>query len=1066
MTPSRQSRLVDISLLALALASGCAPTPLAQHRLDGATPVQAPAEPRPEGDQRADQEGPAARTIVYRADSFTDPTLDVSPDGRNLYFSAMGEIYVVPITGGLAKALPLGGGWKTRPVISPDGLSIAFLSDLGSGITAWRSPLDMDRPARGEAVPGFEATTLAWVDNDSLVFAGGSTDGLSGFGPTIDYEGEHGRARLEGHGDAARIVGQPASMSADRDGNVFLHRPFAGITHIDGSTGIEDVVVPEGNDRIDEPRVTPDGSLLGFVTMSGGTARLVIKERASGELRNTACTVNYRRGGSAGHEPSYAFIPGQQAVVLERGGRFHRCTFDGVETPIPVEAEVRINLAPRIRPSPAREHAAPGLLDLASTADGRIVAFSDAGHLWIHDRSTGQRRRVSTTELYEGRPAFSADGQWLAYVERFQDQSSTLRILDLESGGSRVLLRSRDVLANPTWSPDGQKIAFIQAPVVRPASTLENPDPPSETILRWLGLDGSVGVVGPIATRDMEAFPSLTWDRSASALLYTQEQGADLVLMSHPLNGEPQPLLSADVRVWNLRVSPSGRFVALATRDGVYVTPVLLSSGDRPSLSWSDIRSMKRLWAGGADHLQWLADDSLIWTVQHRLMRASLDEEPREIADFRLPAETAAEPARRAYVGATVISMDRAGTIGDAVIITRGRTLEYVGPREGAPDLTGIETTDLSGKWIVPGFVDVHAHNNFSPLSEYNLPVGQYNLAELGFGVTTIFDPAALSPVEIAVKYGTSQRDEFIGPTAYGTGVVVMGYPNNARQMDVESYEHALVLASDIAGRGGLMIKNYRQGVRQQRQWLAQAAGAYGLGVTSDEDMNPAVNMPLVMDGYTAIEHEIREDVLREDIKQFLIEAQVSLTPTVLLTAEDLVQVGEPGLSDARRDCLVNPAQMALNPFTTPQNENDAALNARKGLLADYADLLNRGARVTIGGHGEAPGLDFHWELGLLAMGGATPMNLLRAATMNGAEKLGLESRIGSLADGKDADFIVLNANPLDDIRNARNIERVVRRGRVVTWPTGPAPQSWTSAASWDDCQKWNFGLGGFEAPA
>ncbi len=990
----------------------------------------------------------AGRTIAYRTNSFTDPTLDVSPDGQRLYFSAMGEIYVVPTSGGLAQPLPLGGGWKFRPAISPDGESIAFLSDLGAGVTAWRRPLSMERPATGEAVPGYEATTLAWVDNASLASTGGGTQDASGFGLAVDHEGEHGSARLGGQVNRRR---PPASMSGDHEGNVFLHLG-AGIVRVDASTGIEEVAIAAGTGRIGQPRVAPDGAWLGFGTISDGTAHLMLRNLASGEVRNTGCQLDpwMAANSGSGPEPSYAFIPGQRAVVLERGGLFYRCTFDGVETPIPVEADVRINLAPRVRPSPARENRAREvLLDVASAPDGRIVAFGGAGHLWLHNRSTGQTNRISTSEAQERMPAFSVDGRQLAYIERFQDQSSTLRVLDLETGRSTVLLHSPNSLGNPTWSPDGGRLAFINAPVTGA----------SEPTLRWLGLDGSGGVVGPITISAPNAFPTLTWDGSGSALLYTQ----DSTLVARRLDGEPKALLSVDPRVWDVRVSPSRRFVALRTRDGVYITPILLSSGAPPTFSWSDIRSMKRLWTGGADHLQWLADDSLVWSVQHRVMRASLGEEAREIADLELPPEPVTEPARRAYVGAAVISMDRAGTIDDAVVITRGGALEYVGPRDGAPDLAGIETTDLSGKWIVPGFVDVHAHNLRTALSEYNLPVSQYNLAEVGYGVTTVFDPSASSFVERMVAWGMSQGDEFVGPTVYGTGLPVLGAEGSFLTVDVESYEHALVLASDVAGRGGLMVKEYRQGTREQRRWLAQAARATGLGVTSDEDEAPAVILPLIIDGYTAVEHLINEGPIREDVKQFLIESQVSLTPTLTIGAAEGGFVSESDLLDPRRDCLVDPARVPATATGSP----DADHSHDSGIMpfaADYADLLNRGARVTIGAHGEAPGLDFHWELGLLAMGGGTPLNLLQAATVNGAEKLGLDDRIGSLVEGKDADFVVLNANPLDDIRNARNIERVVRRGRVVTWPAGPAPQSWTSAASWEDCQKWNFGLGGFEA--
>lgn len=1000
---------------------------------------------------------PAARTITYRTASFTDPTFDISPDGQRLYFAAMGEIYVVPVGGGSAAPLSLGAGWKTRPVISPDGQDVAFLSDSGSGIAAWRARLPVDRPTTGSLVPGFEASTLAWVDATSLGSVLVSTSGPAQLGVWVEYEKGLRSVSQRGRGgphdpraiSRALTRGVPAAMSADGRGNVFLHLA-TGIVRIDASTGIEEVVVSAEDGSVSQPRVTPDGAWLGLAMTSDGATRLVLRDLASGKLRDTGCRLNSGPRSSVTYginpEPSYAFIPGQQAVVLERDGVFHRCTFEGVETPIAVEADVAIRVAARVHPSAGRQYGALGpVLDLASTADGRIVAFSAAGRLWLLDRSDGQRRRVSTSDAQERMPAFSADGRHLAYVERFQDQSSALRMLDLETGASKVLLVSRNILANPAWSPDGRKIAFSEKPVT------DRSDP----VLKWLDRDGSGGVIGPSAASGPNQFPVLTWDSSNSALLYMQ----GTTLVAHRLGEEPQPLLSVDPTVWTVRVSPSRRFVALGTRDGVYVTPILLSSGDRPAFSWSDVRAMKRLWVGGADHIQWLADDSLIWTAQRKLMRASPGEAPREVVELDVPQGAVAEPDRRAYVGATVITMDRAGTIPDAVIVTRGRTLEYVGSRPGAPDLTGIETIDLTGKWIVPGFVDVHAHNLRTERSEYNLPVTQYDLAELGFGVTTVFDPSESSLVEAAVKWNASQGDDFLGPTVYGTGVAMLGSSEGSfLTLDLQSYEQALVLAKDLAARDAVMIKAYQQGTRQQRQWLARAARATGLGVTAHEDKSPSVMLPLIVDGYTAVEHEISEGALREDIKRFLIESRIPLTPTLVVAARDNGLTSESLDSDMRRDCLVDPARFGSRS-DEPWDQARLLRSPVGQRMIDYADLLNRGAKVAIGGHGEAPGLDFHWELALLSIGGATPTDLLRAATINGAEKLGLESRIGSLAKGKDADFVVLNADPLADIRNARDIERVVRRGRVVSWPSGTAPQSWRSATSWEACQRWNFGL-------
>jgi len=83
-------------------------------------------------------------------------------------------------------------------------------------------------------------------------------------------------------------------------------------------------------------------------------------------------------------------------------------------------------------------------------------------------------------------------------------------------------------------------------------------------------------------------------------------------------------------------------------------------------------------------------------------------------------------------------------------------------------------------------------------------------------------------------------------------------------------------------------------------------------------------------------------------------------------------------------------------------------------------------------------------------------MSVLRAATVNGAEKLGMEDRIGALRVGMDADMVILNSNPLDDMFLSQDIATVVRRGREITWPEGNAwPSSWTPSSEWSQCKDW-----------
>ena len=84
-----------------------------------------------------------------------------------------------------------------------------------------------------------------------------------------------------------------------------------------------------------------------------------------------------------------------------------------------------------------------------------------------------------------------------------------------------------------------------------------------------------------------------------------------------------------------------------------------------------------------------------------------------------------------------------------------------------------------------------------------------------------------------------------------------------------------------------------------------------------------------------------------------------------------------------------------------------------------------------MGSHGEIPGPGLHWEMEAYVQGGMTPMEALRASTMGSALAIGRAGEFGSIEPGKFADLLILNANPLDDIRNSRAIDIVIKNGRL-----------------------------------
>ena len=124
-------------------------------------------------------------------------------------------------------------------------------------------------------------------------------------------------------------------------------------------------------------------------------------------------------------------------------------------------------------------------------------------------------------------------------------------------------------------------------------------------------------------------------------------------------------------------------------------------------------------------------------------------------------------------------------------------------------------------------------------------------------------------------------------------------------------------------------------------------------------------------------------------------------------------------------------------------------------LFAEQAKkLVEAGGKVGLGGHGQLQGLGVHWELWTIASGGMKPMDALRVGTIFGAQAIGLQKHLGSIEEGKLADILVLDANPLDNIRNTNTIRYVMKNGRVYdgntlaeVWPRQrEMPRQWWQA--------------------
>lgn len=1011
---------------------------------DGA-PATAPA-------KVSDEEG---WTIAFTTSEFTQPTVDVSPDGKVLYLDVLGEIYSAPITGGAARKLELGAGWKERPALSLDGTKLAFMSDREGPRGVWVSTLaDSGSPVPYDIRRNADVVAAAWVSNRDILTSGRSLVDITG--SSFISASESG---IESISIRSSALSKVSSITASADGRqVYYLR--GGLKRLNRDTGVETPVsgLPEDATQL---RLTPDGKQLGFVpevrsSPVGDVPFFSLLDLGTGKVRRTRCAMepNFGVDGDGVLHATYDFLPDGRAIVHGRGGRIRSCKLDGKESVIPITASVRVAVAKQARISPPK--GALQLRFLAASPDGVRLAVTARGSTWLVDSHDGSVKKLTAEARPEFMPSFSPDGARIAYVALESDGTSTIRARVLSSGREQILHSTKGLLANPTWSPNGRRLAFAEVDMSSGAGSEDN------ISLKWMDIQS--GESGTFVKgldsfmNSSRSYPSLAWDRASQGIYYVSRNPNPH--FSHQAIGQnPETVYELDSTVWDVSVSPSGRFVAFMDINGISVAPASGSNSERLPIDHALIRRLTRVTDSGADYMAWFADDRLAWSVQNEVYVSNETFTRRQAINVRLP-EVSQTPSRSrvAYVGARIITMGNLGVIENGVIVTNGRQIEFVGPSTNSAIL-GAQIVSVDGKTIIPGMIDVHQHQSPRHL-DITPDLSQRLFSSAAFGVTTVFDPS-FRDVDGSELRERSDQDSYPGASFYTAGHALMGPTGNQALAQIDSYEDAVGFVKRKAQAGSPLVKGYLQPTRRERRWLSKAARQAGLGITGHERNDLRTQLSMVVDGYNGTEHVLfgRGGRLYSDVQRFLVMSGISMTGTMTEGDEGLYLAASRPPDPARLQCLV--ANHHIKWLATSQGvtEKDVREGTMFEMATQYAHMLNDGGNINLGGHSLPWGLGTHWEMWFLQMVGATPISALRAATVNGAKKLGMEARIGSLNAGMDADFVVLNSNPLDDIRNSLDISRVVRRGRSLTWPAQVQPPSWTMQGSWDECGRWNLGL-------
>lgn len=1003
-------------------------------------------------------------------DEGTWMNLDVSPDGEMLVFDLLGDIYKMPITGGNAILLREGLPFEVQPRFSPDGNKILFTSDAGGGDNIWMMNID-----------GSDATQITkekfrllnngvWsIDSNYIIARKHFTSTRSlGAGEMWMYHITGGKGtQLTKRKNDQQDVNEP-NISTDGKYMYYSEDMYSGggfqynkdpnkqiyvIKRYEFETG-KTVTITGGPGGAARPQVSPDGKKLAFVRRVSTKTVLFIHDLETNEewpLYDSLNKDQQEAWAIFGVYPNFNWLPDNNTLVFWSGGKIQRININSLMvTNIPFQAKSTIKIAKALEfdtPVFSERFTSKVIRNAVTSPDSKTLAFNALGYVYTKSLPNGTPKRLTSGTDFEAEPSFSPDGNEIVYVSWNDKDFGAIHKISIKGKNATKLTGEKGIYRRPSFSPDGTKITYQK----EGGNSDQGRSFSKNTGIYIMNSDGS----NPKFVIKNGAYPM--FNKTGVRLFYQTggEFFGDLTkeLKSVDLNGFDERTLVKSKYANRLVPSPDNNWIAFTNLHKAYIAPMPLVGTTIDLEKKLKVVPISQISKDAGVGLHWSKDSKKVhWTLGEEYFTNKISQRftflknsPDSIPEMttsgikvNLTVKSDKPSGRIAFTNARIITMEGDEVIENGTIIINKNRIEAIGTSEEVSIPSDAKTYNITGKTIMPGIVDVHAHiggfrAGLTTQKHWQL------YANLAFGVTTSHDPSANSEA-IFTLAELVKKGDMVGPRIFSTGIILYGADGDFKAV-VNNIEDARSAIRRTKAFGALSVKSYNQPRREQRQQIIQAAREEGIFVVPEGGSTFNHNMTMIMDGHTGIEHNIPVAPIYKDVLNLWGTSNTGYTPTLIVNYggltgehfwyqktnvwenEKLLKYIPRGIIDAR----------SRHRTMVPDEEYN---NGHILVSQTCKALLDAGVKVNLGAHGQLQGLGAHWELWMLQQGGMTNLEALRAATQNGADYIGVGNDIGSLKVGKLADLIVLDENPLENIQHTNTVRYTMINGRLYDTET------------------------------